>query len=68
MNNDYESKEWADNHLVLSDGIARLFSSVGSGLARLGEYAFSARLAGSKNASHESTSTSDQTSSRSDTE
>ena len=44
MNNDFESKEWADNHHVLSDGIARLFSSMASTIFRLKVYPFAARL------------------------
>jgi hypothetical protein len=61
MNNDFESKEWADNHLVLSDGIARLFSSIASGFISLRDFALSARSAGEKNPGGESSSTCDQT-------
>jgi hypothetical protein len=30
MNHDFESKEWADNHHLVSDGIDRLFSHIGN--------------------------------------
>lgn len=35
MNHDFESKQWANNHQVLSDGIDRLFSLVGNAVRKL---------------------------------
>jgi hypothetical protein len=35
MNHDFESKQWADNHQVLSDGIDSLFSLVGNAVRKL---------------------------------
>ena len=35
MNHDYESKAWADNHHVMSDGIANMFSAIARGARQL---------------------------------
>ena len=62
MNHDFESKEWADNHHVLSDGIARLFSSIACAIIELRANAFATRPKGDKAPRCESGSTGNQTS------
>lgn len=34
MNHDFESKQWADNHTVMSDGIDRLISRVAQAIRK----------------------------------
>jgi hypothetical protein len=68
MNHDFESKEWADNHHVLSDGIARLFSSIACAIIGLRAHAFATRSKGDKTPGCESESTCNQTSLYNDAE
>jgi hypothetical protein len=35
MNHDFESKDWADNHHHLSDGIDRLFAHIAKGVRQI---------------------------------
>jgi hypothetical protein len=68
MNHDFESKAWADNHHVLSDGIAHLFSSIASAIIRLKAYAFTTSSTDDNNPSSESASIGNQTSVQNDVE
>ena len=68
MNHDFESKEWADHHQVLSDGIARLFSSIARTIVGLRGFAFTTRSTDVGSPNVESASICNQTPVRNDVE
>jgi hypothetical protein len=42
MNEDFSRKGWADNHQILSSGIANLFAQLGVALQKLNAYQYDA--------------------------